>query len=497
MVLSVSGGLVGTVSVMSDGQAASRGGLVRGTSLLVAARVGGAAIAALVTPLLIRGLGLAAYGTFSTVVAFAMVVTTVFELGIGFLAGRDVARHEGDARSTLVARLFALRMLTAIPVMVILGGCAVIAGHVSVIPGSWRGGLIILALTVPATYVQTFLMPVLPAVGRPHVIAVSELVNKAIWFAGALFAATHHSLVGVVAALQLALVLQVVLLLVASRDLLRTTNSPVVPGRRRLLVGALSLSVLPVVIVLYSRIDLLVLSAVRGAVQAGIYSLCYRFSDVLLLLAATIAVVLQGRLANTESHLAELDQARTTFVIPFAGICGLVAASGPLVLPLLAGQQLAGQHMSGAVATLGVLMVASCLAASNQISMMVLLARRAHRFLTVGLGVATFVEIAGAWIGATVAGTVGVACGLVLAEAGLLVGIEGALHREMDTGWAWLGRAALLFGAGAFGLVLPVGAVGQLIVGVLGLGAGVLCLGSVRTAGWQLVRVGLGRGRGG
>jgi polysaccharide transporter, PST family len=317
------------------------------TFWLFADRVVRLGVGLLVGVAVARHLGPDRFGQFNYVVAFVTLFATTITAGTDSVVIRDLARAPGRADSVLAAA--AVIRLVATPLVLLVVAVAALAAHA-------RDGAM---LTLIAVYAATLLFRPVDVVDlwfqaetnvRPTVWArnlaffVTSAVKVGLLLAGA-------SLLAFMAVEPLAAGLTAVFLLVAYRASGRrwTVAGATRDDLRRLMVAGAPLLLSGLAIVIYMRIDQVMLEhlAGGGAREVGLYSAAQRLSEVwyFLPMAVTSSVfptLVRSRVADEAQYLTRLRRLFSVMALVALGLALATTLFSASLIRLVYGSGYAG-----------------------------------------------------------------------------------------------------------------------------------------------------------
>jgi O-antigen/teichoic acid export membrane protein len=280
-----------------------------------------------------RTLPVRTFGDLALLLSFGAIVSAVSDFGYTTVIADTVCRAQTSVRLAMGAAL-RRRLPIAAACSVGLG-----AMYVALASEASLGVVLLFAVSVMATAVYTTANAVLRATGRAACEAVNEVLSRgAVLTVGAFWLCRGGGLVAAVMCYALADVASAILL---SRAALRHTEK--VPNRddrsafqlRR--VAPIGLA--GVIGTLYYRLDVWVVSYLRGAGAVALYASTYRFFDALLLPAGAAAALVipatatLGPTAGNAKARRLAKQVALTLAIPSLAL----AVAGPTVLGLTFG----------------------------------------------------------------------------------------------------------------------------------------------------------------
>lgn len=352
------------------------GGMVRGGASLVAARAVSMVLAGAVAILLARSLGPSGFGDLTVVLTVNILLVVVCDFGLPLVASRDWPAVAATARARWLAGFLWLRLRMSLVVTVAATAC------VALLPlqADLRTGLVVICLGLPATSYLTASANLLSAHFAPGKAAQVETVARILWTSVlVLTIVSGAGVVGVCAGMTGGQWLGAAYARVVVGRALPRPAGPV-PAPAALLRRAAPLAALPLLGVVYARVDTLILAAVATAADVGLYGVLYRVLDVLVNVIAVVSglatplLVRAATAADRRRLLALLQRYFLLALLPVAGLSA--AATGPLV-HAIGGEsfrRLVAADSSAVTATMALLMAAFGLMLVNLLNAALLLA---------------------------------------------------------------------------------------------------------------------------
>jgi O-antigen/teichoic acid export membrane protein len=459
----------------------------------VAVRVGNLALGVVVTALVVRTLGGNGYGQWSTVLVVLGLIAYFANFGMEELALREAARTPEHEFEWLGAVML-LRLLVMGPIILISLG-AIVALHESremLIAG------LILVIAEPFGGISALgLLFQLRVDNRVPMLVLT--LRSVLWGIAVLIIHVQH---GGMIALAIAMVAtngagSIVQALFALKLVGRWPRPS--RGRLRELVKlGLPVGIAGALIVSYARIDQVIVYAISGSHDAGLYGAVYNILDQSHFVPISILTTLSPVLAAAWPH----DRARLLRTARLTGELLAVGSFGALAFSLVAADPIVrlifGAEFSAAapaLPVLGLAFVLICFGYLNGNLVMVLGMQR--RMLDISL-VALVVNLVGNAILVPLFGFMGAAAMTVVTEVVVLVYTWRLVERKLELGRPRLGRigrtaiAAALLAVALLAAKLAGGPLGVLVaVAVVGYPA---LLFGLRAVGADDVRVLLKRG---
>ena len=353
---------------------------IRGGALQTAGYAGGLLVALASVPLLVRHLGAADFGRYSTVVSLVAIVGGISDVGIATIAVREFAATEGPRRVQMMRRLLGLRLLVTGVGVTAAVAFAALAGYGGVLVlGTLLAGLG-LVLQVSQGLLATPLIAGL-RFGWVSLIEFSKHLATALLVVGLV-------LVGAELLTFLAVPIPVgasalILTVLLARDRMPLRPAFDVRGWRELLRETLPFAVATALYVMYFRVILIITSLIAPAEETGYFAASFRVVEAVVVVPA----VLIGAAFPIFARAARDDRERlryaVTRVVEVALMAGAWAALSLALVAPFAIEVLGGAKFDDAVPVLriqAVALVGSFLAAATGYA---LLSLRQYRMLLV------------------------------------------------------------------------------------------------------------------
>lgn len=403
------------------GTAALRGSALRGGSY--AATI---LLSLISAPLLIRHLGIVAFGRYTTVTSIVTIIGGLFDAGLLNVALREWVTRSGPDRLQAAQSMLGLRLL--------LSGAGVGLGVAFAALAGYRGELILGTLFAGAGMVlQAFAhLLTVPLQGDLR-FGWASLIDLARQFVAVLLIVVLV-LLGASLLPFLAVMIPSGLAMVAAAALLVRGRMPLVPRLRGLNWWPLLRDSLPYAAsvalnTVYFRVTIVVMSLIASSRQTGYFATSFRVTEVLVGVPA-LAV---GAAFPILSHAAVGDPRRFTYatgrilvlsLLAGVGLALAVVLSAPFVIQVLAGG--AGRPAVPVLQIQGIALIATFLANAGAYS---LLSLHRHRDLLLANGAALAANVGLTLMLVPTLHARGAAIAAVVAESALAVGQVGLLLR--------------------------------------------------------------------
>ena len=423
-------------------------GIARSTAAQAGLMLGGALLSLLALRVASRQLGPERYGAVAAALALVTLLSVGADLGLGVVGAREAARRPGEGGRVVVS-LAILRGLLGIALApVAIGMGAALYG----VHSDSFTAVMVLSPALPLLAVQAALGALFIARGRNALNVAVQALGALALLGGALAIAagglgTTAYALAVLGSEGVAVLAVAALFLVQRPEALRPLP---LDATWALVVQALPLALVQVLNVVYLRIDVVMLGAMRPAAEVGQYSVAYQVIALVMALPSLFMTALLPAVATadpgrTRALLQRALEVSATAAMP---IVLVVAAAAPVIIDAVS----QARFEPGARA-LQVLAVGAALSYGSAVYGNVLIARGLQRRLVrvtvavVAVNVVLNLALIPVW------GTTGAACAMAASEAAALLLSARAGNRALELRPRW---APLLppLGAGAVAGVL-------------------------------------------
>ncbi|HEU5348374.1 MAG TPA: glycosyltransferase [Ktedonobacterales bacterium] len=408
-------------AVIAPGKGATRGrSLTHAAAIRLGGRMAKIAASVIAFGLAARALGGHDLGNFVTVFAFIQLFNTVANFGVDRILIRDLAQperqpggHVAFTHATVTSRL-----LIAIGIS---GLCATVAAVVGFSPEQLVSILLFLPYIVISAFGTNGMYgSVLQARNDNNSIALASIISAVVVVGGTVGVIFLHPTVNAFLAIYtISSLADTVICAFTSRKFVRWGMSWSGPLTRYLLAESLPLAIGSAFVLVYGRIDIILLERLIGADQAALYGVAYKFYDVLSTVSATIMIVLFPGLARAYAESITIGKRLYSQVFTLMAAIVLPMTFAVLVFHPILLTILVGQGYSAAAAALPGLMLAITLIFPSSVASYMLVVVRQQRWnlpmaivasvLNIGLNLLLIPHygfVAAAWITAVTEGFV-------------------------------------------------------------------------------------------
>lgn len=310
-------------------------GIALNTVLSLSTKIAGIALGFFSLGLTTRFLGQAGFGVYSTVLAYASIVSFLGDFGLYSLMVREISRAETREEEGIIAsNIFTMRIIALVGFFALGIAFAPLLPH--------RGALPLFALFLASLqYLSLSIAQVLIAIFQKYLniafVAVAELAGRGVTLGALAFAVVYTRQASDASRIALALgslalgsLIIVVVSFWGTRRLVPLRMRFDLEAWKKLLAETLPMGIAVVVTAIYFRVDTILLAFLRSDAEVGIYNGAYRILDVLTFFPAAFVGLLMPRL----SRYALLDGARFAKVFQ-GGLEALLMVTFPVSVGLL------------------------------------------------------------------------------------------------------------------------------------------------------------------
>ncbi len=298
----------------------------------VVVRIGNLALGVFVTALVVRTLGSAGYGQWSTMFAVLALVGYFTNFGMEGVALREAARHP-EIEHEWIGAVIMLRLLLLGPVMAVAFAAILLLPHTEEM--LIAGAIMVVAMPFGGVGALGLLFQ-LRVDNRVPMLVLT--LRSVLWGAAVLVIHIQHGgMIAFSAALVLTNLVGSVVQTVAALRLVDRWPRPSRKHVRKLMMVSLSIGIAGLLVIAYARIDQVIVYTIRGSHEAGLYAAVYNVIDqshfVPISVLTTLAPVLAAswpadpaRLLRTARLTAEMLS-----VASFGGLAFAIVAAEPVV----------------------------------------------------------------------------------------------------------------------------------------------------------------------
>ena len=307
----------------STGREENRGGtaarVARNTLWLTAARLGGKVLALPLVIILARYLGPKEFGHWALITSLVVILSTVADGGFQVLTIRDLSPSPGKSWDYFKKSLSVRMILTLLAgIFLVVWGVTVEAERAPL----WMFGLgVILLVDDGLIRAGQAVLSARERMGATSIVSLAQalgatlLIGALLLVGGGLFSAVSGlALVNLGAA--------ALILWLCRPFLFRESTEEL--SAWRLLAKAFPYGLLTILTIIYFRIDVVMLSAMRGSQEAGLYNAALRLFDAGLIiptaLAGALFPVMSRQLARRENQGLIVSHSRAIHLLALVGL---------------------------------------------------------------------------------------------------------------------------------------------------------------------------------
>jgi O-antigen/teichoic acid export membrane protein len=429
---------------------AGRGHASRDVAIQISARVLNLALGVVVTALVARALGDAGFGQWSTILVVVQLAAYFTSFGVESVVVRE-ATDEPEREDEWLGALLILRALLSVPA--ILVGLVVLL-LIEESTAMLVAGVVLLAQT--PFNVGSSLRVVHQLRVRNWVPMVVLTLNSVLWgVAVVVIYLRSGGLVPLAVAMTATAALTATVQAVAAMKISRPNLRPSRAAAVRLARIGLPVGIAGLLVMAYARIDQLIVFAIGGSTEAGLYGAAYRIVEqahlVPVSLMTTLMPIMVGAWRVDRERMERIAWLAAEYLSigSLGGLAVAIVVARPFTV-LLYGQDFA--DAAPALPVLGAAFVFICFGYLT--GNLLLIAGMQRRMVTVGL-VGLVINVAGNLLLVPAVGFMGAAWMTLLTEAVVVGTTAWMLHREIGLRRPALGRMMrIAIAAAALGLGL-------------------------------------------
>jgi O-antigen/teichoic acid export membrane protein len=312
-------------------------------AIQVAGRLFNLGLGVAVTLIIVRLLGDAKFGQWSTILAVVQIAAYVADFGLEQVVVRQAATDPDDEAKWLGA-LVVLRVALGVPVfLAALVLLAIIATNDAMLVAS----MIVIAMSIVTA--PMFLRPIFQLRTRNDVPVFAMTVQSVLWTAGAaalLAAGTGAGLEAVAALFAATTTIGALVVMIAGLRVLRPQLRHVRPQIREILRVGVPIGIAGLLVTAYAKIDQILVFVIVGDRAAGLYGAAYRFLDQAQFLPTSVMTTLYPMMAR--AYASDRDQLRRlmqvaieVLLIGSLPVLAFMIAAGPQVMGFIFGESFA------------------------------------------------------------------------------------------------------------------------------------------------------------
>lgn len=317
-------------------------------------RVAVNAIGLVVVGMLARTLGLQGFGEYNAIFAYLFLFNALADMGLYTLLVREVSRP-GAPEHHIVSNLFTLRLA------MILGTVVIADALVWALPYSHivKLGVVIGSISIIGSSLVQVLLGVFQKYLKLYLISVTDVVARCIQLGGVFFLAARgvHGLLPFVWVVVIAEIVHVALAIRFARALVPFSFLADTSYWKKMLTTAFPIAVSLVFVLVYFKIDTVMLSLMKSAHEVSLYSVAYKVLEVIIFFPAMyvgLVMPMLSRYAGNPKAFRLIYRKTFRFLL----ITAIPTVIGTFFLAGLAIRIVGGPGYEGAVGLLQILSLA-------------------------------------------------------------------------------------------------------------------------------------------
>ncbi len=309
------------------------------TIVQILGRVLSTGVAVFIVGILTHKLGVSGYGEYSIVFAYLGLYSVLADFGLFYLLIRKLSAKEGDPNE-VTSNLITMRVVAA---LVIYGISAII---ILFLPytNSVKQAALIATIAFFAASIQNTIFGIFQSYYQMQWVVVTDIIGKVIVLALIYyFSLTHLSLYLAMLAYVIGNVTATIFVTWRARKIIPFQFGFKFDLWRSIFKESIYFSIAIVFTYLYFKVDVLMLSIMKGSTEVGIYAVGVKVLEVIIIFPqmfiGTILPIYSRYIANKDTRLEDTIQ-KTFDILAFfmAGVVGGVFVLAPQIIKLIAGQ---------------------------------------------------------------------------------------------------------------------------------------------------------------
>ncbi len=313
------------------------------TIISIAARVLGTIIALVSIGFVTRYLGKEFFGEYITIITFVYTFSVFADLGLYSLLVRDISRPGVDEKK-IVSDIFSLRVVSLIVAFFV----AIIAGYFFPYSTHVKNGIIIGAFSFLFFSSSQVLVGVFQKYLKMRVLAIAELSGRFIHLLLILlFVYLDLGFLWIVVALVSGSFINFLITFFSARKLIPFSFRIDFVSWRKIIKEALPIAFSIVFVLIYFRLDAILLSVMKSPTDVGIYGIAYKVLENIIFIPAVFVGLIMPLLSKYAVH--NIDKFKFIFqktfdILVLAAlpiVAGLILLAKPIIL-LIGGSEFTG-----------------------------------------------------------------------------------------------------------------------------------------------------------
>lgn len=276
-----------------------------GIAVLTRLLVGG--IGLVTIGLLTRSLGPAAFGQYSSIFAYLYVFTSLADLGLYTILTREISKPGADEKK-IASAIFTLRLIFTIAFIALANLLLFAVPY----PLEVKIGILICSVLSIFSSLAQVLTGIFQKYLQLYLVSLSDIISRAVQLVILLFLAyTKTNLLLFIGAAVIAEIIHFTLIFRFSRKTVKVTLDFDWNYWKKILPATLPIAVSLVFVLIYFKLDTVILSILRPAHDVGVYSLAYKILEALIFLPAVYIGLIMPILSK--SAYSDIGEFRKVF----------------------------------------------------------------------------------------------------------------------------------------------------------------------------------------
>ncbi len=325
------------------------------TIISAASRIAGTIVALFIIGLTTRYLGQNGFGDYSTILAFLYVFSVLADLGLNSIALREISKS-GAAESEIVSHAFSLRFWSGLAVF----GIAPLAAWLFPYPAQVKIGVAIAAFGYWCLSVSGISVVVFQKYLKMEKVALAELAGRLAQLALVVFCIwKNYGFLSIVLTTSVSSLVNLILIYLFAQKYIPMKLTWNLAYWRKMIRASLPLAISAVFVMVYFKLDTVMLSLMKPSGDVGIYGAAYKILENLIFFPAMfvgLVMPLLSKYAFVDGpNFRRVAQKTFDLLLIFASplVFGGLILSGPII------HLIAGSQFSAAAGVLNILILAT------------------------------------------------------------------------------------------------------------------------------------------
>jgi O-antigen/teichoic acid export membrane protein len=297
-------------------------GIAKKVAYNTVVQVTGRAISIVVTLFLVRYLTsylkVEGFGEYTTAITFAGIFSVIADFGLSTIVARDISARK-EKIDEYIGNVLALRAVFAFATMAF----APIVAWFLPYSTTLKMAILIIALASYILSLNQVFVGVFQARSRMDQAVLGDVVGRLIIFAvSIIFIKMGFGLVPILSVMIGANVVNLIISWLLVRRVLRPRFIMDWERSKKILLEMLPMGIVLVLAMIYTRVDMIILSILKGSEATGVYGVAYKYVDILILLPSFFMGAVFPFIVRTygeeKEKFANILQRATEVVLIFA-----------------------------------------------------------------------------------------------------------------------------------------------------------------------------------